>query len=364
MKYSYWYRKYCISSDEMYYIFGVQKDIYLFLAECYKQGQTLIDYIEADAYATEEIRNKFHAYKIKDKIWIADEYIACNRQEIIQKLLKVFFSEKCVPVGEFFVFYTSFIEKNVIEHKNLYFNNLESVSGVVGRVQNIVWRQNKMVRFYDYDLYNFKEFTEALDLFQYVDVEISSEKLFIENYKLMKAYNIYDSYELHNILKRTEYKWNPAKKIKIDFGRMPSIGFGNFNRKKQVVSMIQKFSPINGIDLAKKIHREYGFGVPSVMSNWIPLVNEYCYNNIYLFVEKTTDKIEDWETFRDLLQEDFYLIEDFKIIFEACFPNDDFNQIPLFFYKTIGFIRYSGCIIRNKFSSAREFFRYFLQKTM
>ena len=60
--------------------------------------------------------------------------------------------------------------------------------------------------------------------------------------ELMEEFDIRDEYELHNLLKKTEKKWNTDAKQQISLQRMPLISFGLVNREKQIKDLLYQIA--------------------------------------------------------------------------------------------------------------------------
>ena len=65
---------------------------------------------------------------------------------------------------------------------------------------------------------------------------------FMELYpELMKKYDIRDQYELHNLLRKII---SDGQYPELDFGRMPELKFGEFDRTAALFDLLIDYSPI------------------------------------------------------------------------------------------------------------------------
>ena len=175
---------------------------------------------------------------------------------------------------------------------------------------------------------------------------------------LMQQYDIADEYELHNLLKKI---WSDERGD-VKFKKMPTIEIGKANRKEQLISLLLQYAPIDIEELANKYEEEYGVKAGTVRGSYLRDIEQYLCNRRYSIDYAALSEIQ-FDRMKNVLTNDFYVIEDVKNIYKREFPESDESLINPYTLKTLGFhvySGYSGYIIKKTFSSATDYFNYIL----
>lgn len=133
--------------------------------------------------------------------------------------------------------------------------------------------RHKYMRYYDIQSRDYGPLWEALRLSQYKNMEITTRILFRDHLDLMKAYDIRDFYELHNLLK----KWKAIEASReekvlppdMTCNLAPTILFGQVDREQQVYQVLRGKGLLTRAELAEEIEKAYGIAAPNLYSyNW------------------------------------------------------------------------------------------------
>ena len=352
-KYQYLYENYSISKAEWSNIFSEPEYIYFYLQIVFKRGMQNLKKALEDELVDNDIKRKIQASFDANYIIVGNKRIPKERKEIEDYVIYHYFKDEGT-VGDFYNAYNSFLDENGIEDVSLYATDAvkRTRENRLSESRKVLWKQNRRLRYYDIDGTDFDELLDTLDLRQYENIELSTLK-FIRDYpELMVEYDLRDEYELHNLLKKI---CDPAEYPNIDFGRMPGITFGYFDRESAVREMLFNLAPISQDDFAEAISQKYGFKVQTIKANWLNCVDEYYLNGEY-HTEEEDDQLlteEQFRTIQDFLCEDFYLWEEVKRLYSKAIGE---KGVPKsYVLKKMGFKVYSDYILRGA-NNASEFF--------
>ena len=218
----------------------------------------------------------------------------------------------------------------------------------------VLWNRNHILRYYDISEKDYTRLINKLNFEQYKNITLSSLKLYREHYDIMEEYDIRDEYELHNLLKKI---WNDWGNCDVVFAKMPTINIGHIDRDSQVIELLLKYAPISNIDLAKKYEDAYGVLTATVLANYFGCIDNYFHNGMYS-VEFETFSSEQTTRMTEVLTEDFYSLDDFIRLLKREFPDVEDSLINSYNIKNLGFIFNDHYLIKKKFISASEYFRF------
>ena len=222
----------------------------------------------------------------------------------------------------------------------------------------VLWNQWRSFRYYNIEERDYTDLFTTIGLEKFQDVEISTLKFFKDYPELMTEYDIRDEYELHNLLKK-RYDTNGTD-IKIK--KMPTIEIGTVNKEKQVMDILQQYSPISAEEFGTRYEEAYGVKALTIRgSSIMRSFDKYYHNGIYKLEAKGIPD-EQIQIMRNLLVNDFYTITDVQRIYTREFPDENVLNLNPYTLKAIGFHVYSGYVISNKFSNAVDYFNWILTK--
>lgn len=290
-------------------------------------------------------------------VQIAKEYVPCTRTDISNYVLRTFATDG-ITFDEFCELYLSILE-DVGKHNDPKLSLMDhGYENRLAASKTVLWKYGKKFRYYNMELYDFTELLTSLKLNQYDNIEYSALKFFLLYPELMKNYDIRDEYELHNLLKKVCDK---EKYPNVNFKRMPNIEFGKADRDNQVMDLLLSLAPISNYDFAKEYEHQYGVAANTVLANYMSSFDQYFYSGVYkIDFPALPDIIA--QKLKHLLINDFYLLSAIRVIYKKEFPNSDKKLLNPFSLKSLGFKLYSNYAVKDKFSSATEYFNHLLTK--
>ena len=360
--FAYWFSKYKFDSEAFEYIFNERIETYMYLNMVYEPGLLDIESMIDDNQMNQSIFSRYKEYINKDNVFIDDEYVPCRKYQVIKKIIQKRFSNEPIQFDEFYEYYSNFLRTNVPNfYEKLSFTNSHAIKSYIDRYNYILISLGNKFRYYPMSEIDIIDFVSSLNLEQFVDVEISTLKIFINSSEIMKDYFILDEYELHNLLKRTVDIWNQDNKYEVEFLRMPNMIFGKANKKKQVLDLFHELYPISFEEFYIHYYKNYGVLESTCRANLIPYIDEYYDENSYnLKIECSEDTIEN---FRTILTDDFYFIEDLIDLYSKNFKIDkdklpDIDKIKQI-CPILGYTVHIICIIKNTYHEASDYFTKF-----
>ncbi|SDI57018.1 Sigma-70, region 4 [Pseudobutyrivibrio sp. 49] len=358
--YAYWYTTYWFKEDEFIKIFDSDKKTFSYLNLNYSRGSKSIEEMPEDNNLTGVYRRNYYNYLNVKKVLIGGEYIELRRDSICRKLAEVFFSNNETTFENFYHKYVQFLEMNNLQNDDsLKFPTDRAFEARIADSKYVLLKYGKRFRYYPINECDIEELVNQLHFEQYQDVEISTLKLFRDNKELMEEYDIRDEYELHNLLKKTDDKWNPRNKFNLILTRMPLITFGNADRKKQALDLMYQVAPIE-LDKYAEIYEDvYGMLARTVVANISPLLTEYYHDGVYT----TNQPLLDDEAFNYMkmrLTRDFYMTKEIQRIYLQRFGSDSMDYINPRTLKLLGFKVYVNYVVSNKYQNGYEYFKSLL----
>lgn len=349
------YQKYDIGLQDFLLGFKASAITYNYLSSKYKRGDRHISELATDFEVPEEFRKAAERVIYRDYVVLNGERVLCHRSELSEYVLRTFGGDG-VTFEEFAQLYQILLE-DIDQQDNLKLTVMESgYANKLAASNHVLWKYGKKLRYYNIDSYDFNDFFETLDLGQYHNVEYSTLKFFREHLDLMKAYDIKDEYELHNLLKKI---CSQEDFPNIQFKRMPNIEFGTADRDTQVRELLLSLAPVANTVLAEAYENEYGVLAQTVLANYLKSLDQYFHAGVFKIDAPALSGIM-VSSLRQQLVDDFYLLSDIRKIYVKEFPRADPALLNPFTMKSLGFRVYSNYAISNRYISAAEFFRAIL----
>lgn len=284
----------------------------------------------------------------KDYVLVDGIMIAKRRSDLVRYAVQCFAKDK-ISYDDFVIQYLQMLENLGLDDERLLLNG-RTYSNYLANSNYALWNYNNSLRFYNIAGTNFTELLDVLNLSQYENIEFSTYKLFRDHAGIMQQYDIRDEYELHSLLKKIN-----IPDVDIHFLRMPNILIGTASREEQALELLIQHAPISAYDLADRYEEEYGVKAPTAMANYFGQLDVYYHNGIYS-IDFPALSTEHEQRMTEILTEDFYPIAQVVRCFRREFPDLPTNLINSYSLKTLGFLVYSGYVVRNTYSSAREYF--------
>lgn len=356
--FKYWFENYDITKEEFKNVFGLSEESYNYLKGTYKKGTKSLEEIVNDENITGPIAQRVEKEMYKYCILIEGEYVPIKREAIVRKLLQLNYTDKDCFVTELYDLYLDFLKTHGLENNEKLSNTSErAFEARLDDQRYTLIKYGRRIRYYNMDEYDLDVLFAELQLEAYKGLEISTAKLYDTHIELMKEYGILDEYELHNLMKKNENKLP----YPVTLGRMPLLSVGESNREQQVVQLLYRIAPIDFYGFGNAYEGAYGVKSETVLANFTQCINRY-YNNGTYSIDYVVMTPDEYRIFGSKLNEDFYFLEDVKVLYNETFPSGDTSKINPFNLKTMGFRVYVDYIVRDTYPSSDIYFRELLTK--
>ena len=349
------FQKYDFSRDDFRLAFQENDTVFEYLKLAYKAGDLPSEKLMDDDSFPIAFRRAGERIAYKNCVQIGSTIVPCRRDALCDYALRQYAVDD-ISFSSFVDKYHALLSNLGIEDNPKLIISGRGYENKLAASKNVLWKHGKCLRYYPILLYDYTNLLEALDLKQYTDVEISALKLFNEHAELMREYDIRDEYELHNLLKKicTEESYP-----NVQFPRMPTIEFGNFNRDQQVMDLLLSCAPISKEDFAQRYEEEYGIKASSVMANYLGCIAAYLDGDTYR-IDSPAMSDAMAQKLKGELTDDFYLLSELHEIYRRLFPDADRGLLNSYSITNLGFRIYSNYVVSGKYHSAVEYFRHIL----
>ena len=333
--------------------------VFSYLKNTYTRGKEDLEGALNDSKLDVSLKIRIRDYLNRNKIEIDGELLDKNRRDIEDFVLAHYCQDE-ITFDKFVLLYNEILQKNNINSSDMLITDdvIQTRQNRLSESKMCLWKQGGRLRYYDIDAGDYTELLENISLDDYSDIDISTLK-FIEDYpEVMEMYDIRDEYELHNLLRKII--GNDLSKD-IRFSRQPVISFGQSDRAELYQRILNAVSPVTIEEFAEYIHMENGFNKQTIMSSpEIQQLSRYYHNGVYSvdFRHLPDDQAE---RLKNLLEDDFYYIDEIVKIYKNNFSNADLECINPRSLKSIGFNVFSSYAIRN-YPTAEAYFRNLLTK--
>lgn len=356
-KYAYVFNNYKFSIEDFVLAFDESVETYYYLDMiCTKnRGKRKdLDDILTDISVSYKLRKNAEKAIYKQYVLVDGVHVKISRPNLIKHFIKTY-CKNLTEYDDFFQKYNEWLEMLDLSQNFALSIDSRTYVNMLNRSNYVLWNHGRSFRYYNISEYNFEELLATLNLESFENIEFSSMKLFREYSEIMKQYDIRDEYELHNLLKKI---W-PAENKRVKFKKMPTINIDNGNPYNQVLSLLLQYAPITADDLAKYYEEEYGVKDVTVKGNYFKDFDDYYFQGVYYidFLELPTIQ---YNRMKEILDRDFYTLQEIKRLYKREFPNSEESLINSYNLKMLDFRVYSGYVIKNKYASASDYFRYLL----
>jgi len=127
---------------------------------------------------------------------------------------------------------------------------------------------------------------------------------------------------------------------------MPYFRFGVFDRDAEILKLIQVHSPIRTKELCTMLQDIFGYDPSVVQGGYLAEFSEYCHQGVYSINQRTMTA-ENREKLLNILDDDFYYIDEIRNIYAAVFRNTDPDEIRAALLREMGFIVEAEYALRN-----------------
>lgn len=316
-----------------------------------KNGITLESLLEDDTVPA-NIKQQIEKYIYRNYITIDNKKIKDNRIEILNYYLMAY-CRKPQNFNEIQNSYMDMLITNNLSHRTDLLYDDSTLYNRLTSLNYVLLSPGKVLRYYSPE--GIEKIVNSINLKKYHNIEISARKLYLDNIDLMEKYEIYNEYELHNLLKKN------INNQEIDFARMPTIRFGNVNKKNQVLELLKMLSPISYMDLAKAYEDEYGVDTSTFCANYLDYISKYLVDGKYT-LEADIMSESNLNILKNALTEDFYWKEDLEDIYQKLIGDANLKDLNSYNLGKLNYSMASTCIYSKKYSSLSDFIKHFLSQ--
>lgn len=220
----------------------------------------------ADRAEREEVRLRARTKLAPVRYWSIDgEAVKQTREDLLKYFIRTHARDK-VPSYELQGAYDQLLDRLGVKGNPAFAADLQTDEHLARAEYTLCthtkWIHWNCLRYYDIPGRTYEKLIDGLGLARLADGEYSTLKFFKDNPELMKAYDIRDEYELHNLLEKVWARdWRNAvldAHHTVDFADMPILRFGQANRYNQAIALIRAHGPIKKWELTRLYEEEYG----------------------------------------------------------------------------------------------------------
>ena len=326
----------------------------------YKQGDKDI-HLSIEDYKNIDVglRQRIEIGLNKNKVYIDGEWVEATRKELEKFVIKKFCKDS-VCFDDYVNIYNTFLEEQGVEYdEKLYYTEavFRTRENKISDDRFVLWSEGRKLRYYEIDARDYADLYNELNLDLYENTEISTVKLVNEHPDILKEYDIRNQYELHNLLRKTVSKGSFHD---IDFGKMPNIKFGEFDKTQAIRDLLLEYSPISSEDLINMIYDQYGYNPYVIQGTYLTPFAKYYFNGMYSIDQKSMNESRRLKL-KEVLTDDFYYIDEIRKKYVELFPDGDVDEINAYNLKMMGFQVYERYAIQN-FDSLDQYFEYLFTK--
>jgi len=264
--------KYAFTKEDFLVSFDADESVYIYLSLVVdKVGELSLEQLLADAEYPVELRKGVERAVYRNYFIIDGTRVLKRRTELADYVVHTYFRDEA-PFDAFLERYNAVLLNLDSAQDSQFKINKATYQNRFADADNVLWKYPSRFRYYDMTGRDFTALLNGLDLTQYVDVELSSLKIFRSHPELMVEYDLRDEYELHNLLKKLH---NRNSLGDITFPRMPTIKFGKVDRDSQVLELLIRLAPVGVSDFCAAYEEEYGVLARTVAGSLITRIDKY-----------------------------------------------------------------------------------------
>ena len=347
-KYKEIFEEYNFDCDIFCDLFLVEKYVYYYLKEKYKNGEKEIsELLETDIINEKQkelIRKKYNV------IIFNNESLIATKQNILEAILKKYNEQ--IAIEDIIKLYNEFIDNYNLQEKISYIqlSDTRNIEGSLTRIKNIVSSLNRKYRYYNIEELDVENINQLFNMLLVEPGSYSTEFFYNNNLLLMRELNIKDEYELHNILRKLFSDNN-----ELNFTRMPDILIKCDDKFNFIEDKIKELSPINIDDFCNYIYENYGHKFNTFKALILSNFEKYIDYNI-LKTDCPNFTKEQLIEIKKYLTKDIYSINTIKKLLTDLFDIDDFSLINNNNMLNLGYRLKGNYIIKKDINSIESYF--------
>lgn len=301
----------------------------------------------SDELISDDVKSSIRSLLNKDFIFVDGERVRKDRRSIILFLVNKLTEHSRITITDLQEAYARFLSERSLESKSLPFGTLRNLQEWMKRnvpeILGVRSGEDAYIRYYDASQYDFSKLKEFMTSGLFEDIECSSALIFNHPLasEIIEELEIKDEYELHYIARN--YCDLPDNVV---FGRMPTIIFGDGDRGKQILDLIQEYGPIDASTLASLYREKYGVPEATFKGSYLKGFEIYKSHGSYScsFEEMSNEQLE---TLSTLLTDDFHPMSLIKLQFKDKYPDDSTSLINKLNLEKVGYRPSHELLIRS-----------------
>lgn len=316
-----------------------------------------IEQILEDDNVSLSIKKAIKGYIYREYVDANGIYVKCERGEILSYILRTYCKEE-VSVGDVKYYYDCFLasyglgENADLQYPDRYFESKLAIS------RDILWKFGMNLRYYYISDEDFSSLLDDINFYSLKDIEISTQYFFDRYREILKEYDIWDEYELHNLLK----KRLEGKVDGLLFLRMPMISFGEANRDQQVIDLLMQCAPISSGEFAEKYRERYGVHAATVLSNYTKCIDVYYHSGSYSIDYEELSSEENDYLKNKLERGEVHELTTIQRLFQKQFDSASSTKVSSYALKKLGYRVSENIIFKSDGRRVEAFFRDYFDK--
>ena len=353
-RYLKYFINYDLTPEEFCKIFTFDEYQFRFFYLYYKKEKVLMtkeELMDSDELTFKE-REYLEEILNEGFLFINNKKIRNKKINLIEYLIELYAQEEIVK-DDFYPIVRKFIDQHQLDFD---FSSDRAIDGMISRADNVLLKYGRRMIHYQIDHIDVLEKLQLIDFDYFINQEISAKKI-LEAYEVpLNQIDIFDEYELHNLLK----KYANYLPENVTLTRMPFIEVGEVDREEQVINLLIELSPISVDNFVLAYSKRYGIFEGTVRANFLNVLEEFKTEETYIADIPVIDpKIEN--NLKTILVNEFYFKEDVQ---KNYTKNFGYSRIPDFLFKKVGYRNYSEFILKDNYNRADLYFeeKYFNQE--
>lgn len=343
-KYKLVFETYSFSPESFAYVFDVSPRIYYFLKLRYNAGTTDIEAMLDDESIAELIKLRVDLYLKKDLIQIGDSFVQPKKGAILYWFVSSHCTED-IKLQDAYNKYIMILDAAGIDDSLRF--DLRNFGVRISDSLYTVWKYQKWFRYYETRNLDINQLINDLGLYEYNNMEVSTELFVANRPDVLEEWEIHDKYELHNILKKCQNRIND---LNIEFLRMPNIIIGEASREKQVIKLLQSESPISVSDFCALYEMTYGVDKATFTANYFSPITPYRHADMLsMDVEKMSDTMLTESS--SILTQNFYSLKEIVSLLSEHFNCDMSDYVNSYNINRLGYTLASRTIYKSEYMS-------------
>ena len=354
--YRYFYETYAVEKKDAVEWLGIPESVFRYfdMIGIVKGNRDLNRAIEDHAGLDAGMRMKINNFIHRESVYVDGVWVRKRRTDLEKIAVRKLCREQ-ISFDEFVKRYNSFLLEQDITDKELLITDTVYRTRLnrMAEQRNVLWSWKEKLRYYDIDGQDYEELFDELNLGAFENTELSTWKLFHEHPDLMEKYDIHDQYELYSLLRKTVPK---GAYHDMQCTGMPYIRFGKFDRDEALLKLIKDYTPIRKAELCTLIQDVYGYDPGVSQGTYLTPLADYLHQGVYSY-EHRTMTFENREKLRNILDDDFYYLDEIRDIYCAVFKGAHPEEVTAELVREMGFHVESGYALRNDPSTEAYFCR-------